>query len=460
MSVQTLAISLADLLLGAEFLRQWPTKPPIVEDVVPSYDHDMQAYVQSKTRTRRFSPLRVGVIDFVGRHIALKNADVPTQIDSSAKIAILYAAFQLREDVRSVVRHDLAAVDAGRAPNRRVKDVASLRTQLLQTWPDLNSNELKNVVRDRPNDMAHIEHIFDLSELQKNRPDPEAIDFLGFRARNVSGEKQFLCGLNEGELFLDIGTEPEKKNIIEKLEGIPHGSSALPKWQTIEKFPFAERLWMAMVWSDNVAASTCIWDIGLPYIQALLMESHLFDRVSGGLWLERSYHVAARPPTRFTRVNGYYNNIDSRLVTPQNGTVRKLAAFLIALVNNELISEEASHEMKRLLRPLNYLNHNVDGELVPYEQTDDRGRPTGERYGIPSRVERATPSKRNGEDVFIREVFAKAGLVQRLSECAYVEVRPGEDEATKLGFVVLNATGDLLNEFVSDFTQAYWKKFR
>jgi hypothetical protein len=264
-----------------------------------------------------------------------------------AKLAVLYAAFQMRQDLRAVVDKDrrTTADKKGSYWQLGVDDrLAKLKSDLGAYWVQ-NSRHLglpekasqpKGAKIGERSDIGRIERMFDLGELGKAAPDPAKIDFVGI-AR---------CGLGRGFIFTS-----DTQSLMHELDDLRQSedddAAALQIWER----DFAERLWMMAAWSSNVAASACICDIGLAYIQALMRDSGLFTNAGEGLYLTATFK-----PTPSDLVNDLGRPL-SRFPSPgpfQRGNVRSLTALMIALQQGVLISSDASDTMKRLLRPVPY----------------------------------------------------------------------------------------------------------
>jgi hypothetical protein len=255
------------------------------------------------------------------------------------KLAILYAAFQLREDVRDIVR-------AAKSQGQQIADARALDRKLRDVWKN-RPLKLPSLDYDRPiapNDSRlWLEQVFGKDALANALATKNAsnINFDGFEG----------CGLNT--LTESIGTA--KQAVVNELNGPVHeeGLPSVKNWDAIAQFPFAHRLWMAIGWSDNSAANMCAFDIGMQYITALLEQSGLATSRASDLWVKDPY---ANPP------NGHHSRFTAlKEVLPlcptlfkQTGSPRGLGALMIALQQRTLVSQEASDDMQKLLRPVEF----------------------------------------------------------------------------------------------------------
>jgi hypothetical protein len=343
--------------------------------------------------------------------VALWKPDDPVLIASMGKLAILYAAFQLLEDVRTIARTFPTTTAA-----------SEVNAELRNAWAAAGAARLATIANS-PH-IARLEHIFDFRPLEGVPRRPGDIHFLGMRRCGISDIRQ------------DFPVDSETVNLARRLEGLPHGLNSASNVRTIAGLSFAERLWMTTVWSDNIAASSCIWDVGLGYIQALMYDSGLFSDDRSGLWLSRTFNESM-PQNHGTRL-GVSPSLFSPPVTlkKQNGTARALAALLVAIETDALISPEAVADMKRLLRPLDRIT--VEG-VSP-----------DPHFGIAGPIETVfSPA------VFRHDVLSKAGLYTQKRDDAEgvlpfatfcdwssldLETSTGR---SKLGVIILGATSAL-----------------
>src|SRR5690348_3408063 len=244
------AVRLADLLVGTT----WPQAAPKFDFATDAgLSEDLQNIIKS---SKDFATLDVAAIDFSGARPRVglaSGARAPkhpatTFIASMAKLAVLYAAFQTRQDLRAVVDKDrrTTADKKGSYWQLGVDDrLAKLKSDLGAYWVQ-NSRHLglpekasqpKGAKIGERSDIGRIERMFDLGELGKAAPDPAKIDFVGI-AR---------CGLGRGFIFTS-----DTQSLMHELDDLRQSedddATALQIWQRA----FAERLWMMAAWSSNV----------------------------------------------------------------------------------------------------------------------------------------------------------------------------------------------------------------
>jgi len=144
------------------------------------------------------------------------------------------------------------------------------------------------------------------------------------------------------------------------------------KWEWAEDFDFSERLWLCGALSDNVAATSCMSEIGVHYIKAVLRAYGLYDDVNKrGLLLADGYalmkenipeindvnppkfrQLAGREQSGVTDVNKFFGQSSS-----EPGTASALVAYLVALIKNELVDPD--HEDTRGIRACKIIQNNL-----------------------------------------------------------------------------------------------------
>jgi hypothetical protein len=282
-----------------------------------------------------FQDAGIAVMDFTGNalspNIWLHNPGKTFRIGSASKIAMMLAAVQLRLDVRQILAMSpkiistAAEFDALYAnPKLWAKSKAPLTEEMsrIASVPPL------------------ISKIFDFtkSPVDFAGPDPDGrIDAHGQPVLATQGA------------------------IVAKLPVDSHGNPGDLAWDHWSDFTFSERLWLAGNRSDNVAATSCVCEIGLPYIKAVQRAYGLVDddpKQGMHLFATRGYGsdppASAKPPAvapprplsehdvkklevadfsdagrgRFT---------DNRSWVP--GSAAALAAYMIAMQTNSLVDD-------------------------------------------------------------------------------------------------------------------------
>jgi hypothetical protein len=307
------------------------------------------------TPIRRFAAMRVGLIAFdaTGGVRCAFNNDGQASIGSMGKLAIVYAAFQLRGDVRRVARAE------------NIRNIAALaaRVRRLAGLTDTRPDETQKDEEGRDDTRSWLEWIFGKPDLGRKLADGD-FDRIDFDGNGTGGVDR--CGLTSlAPEDIPAGTR-STMDVLQPLADNDVGSrsteDSLSNWEQIAKKPFAKRLWMTTAWSNNRAANTCAHDVGMKYIGALMKKSGLATSRNLGLWLTVPY---ASPPTghstRFRDPGGPGTPPTSTAYKATAGPVA-LAALMIAIQRGArtpagptwrgLISPEASRDMEQFLRPL------------------------------------------------------------------------------------------------------------
>jgi hypothetical protein len=343
--------------------------------VEPGYVLDMQADALTNTITNDlatrepFKSMAFAVVDLSSRSLA---GPLPPprfagnlvqsqrQVDSMAKIAVMLAAHSLRAEVQF-----LAASGA-------FSDLVGLaigHTQRLMTAPE-------QVVRDAAKPTVVKDIVADEAGQQ-------------FRTLQGGPEVRRILDLTYDTggwkvAFKSSNLTPAKLKEIE-LAGDRERIAALP---------FAERMRLMVRFSGDLAAASCIRDLGFPYIAALLRQTGLFDLPSQhGLWVARNYdhHVWDTQGTLFASVP-----LTDR---QQACTPSAAAAFMTLLFQRRLLADvDANVDMRHLLRD------NTEG-FVSFFAPD------------PSRPSDVRQPRRDPGTAY----YSKVGFVTRFSEAALVE---------------------------------------
>jgi hypothetical protein len=264
--------------------------------------------------------LGIGVVDFTNNptspRVWLHNGDEVWQIASTAKIAILLAAVQLRHDVRQVREYN-----SSWSPDEL--------DQIFETiWAESKLASVKQIGAKH-----HGPRVSTIFDFPTNWSDT-----------NFKG----------GEI-----AEPDKVTIGTALNDVtdPLYSDGDLVWTRVAEFTFSERMWMAGANSDNVAAASCASEIGLRYINAVL-ESYGFENPKKSstmtLFLGTSYaRIKANVPIDLVPFGPIVRQVDRSThpvpALPNRttlvdltiaGSAASLAAFVIALETNKLVTDD------------------------------------------------------------------------------------------------------------------------
>lgn len=267
----------------------------------------------------RFAGVGIGVIEFDGptTRVWMQNESLAFRLASTAKLAILLAAMQLREDVRELVR---------RYPDRTPAELSVTMAGLFaaSTEPDF-----QRIGRFPP----RIDTIFDL---EATPPD--------FRGKG---------------------------------DALAHSHLT---WAEAANVSFWERMTMAGAISDNLAASSLISQIGEPYLKAVQRRMGLYAPSKGmRMFLSSGYEgvksgypelpTPGAPTFRLLNVPETQTVIDvikrtdpktkkeyDDPKTTQGGSAAALTAFMLGLVQETLVSAEASRDIRAHLTPPSFSN--------------------------------------------------------------------------------------------------------
>lgn len=346
----------------ADKINKGKTDPDILAEVGERFDTVMKGLGIAVIEFLEVWDVKLGQLRPAGAAVYTQgDADYP--LGSLGKVMIMYAAFQLRKDVRDVI----AGVSG-------IASKADLERELKKWWSTKDSR-WGGFIAEAP--MPKLDKIFDLSALATRRP----IEFLGEKIGVTVAQTSDPIKVNRDFVDYDASDKPDAANVawlkskgarvdktfyqgdleklivaLELLEMMD--DATMEKWNLIVNLDFAERLWMTTLWSDNCCATSCISDIGLPYIQALMRASG-FDNADGRMSLVGIYQapVGADAVKRFPvsalankDVQGQMLYRSSAPISNHSGGPIALARFLVALQEKTLVSKDASVEMKEIIR--------------------------------------------------------------------------------------------------------------
>lgn len=262
-----------------------------------------------------FKDAGIGVVDFTQApappNVWLHNGDHPFRIGSASKIAMMLAAVQLRLDVRRIL--DLKIISTAAEFDELFRNP--------KLWKKAKPPQTEMQQIAGAGNAPLISKIFDFAK--------SPVDFLGPDP--------------------DGRTNPaDQSAIVSKLPA--DGEMSWAKWTD---FTFSERLWLAGCRSDNVAATSCVSEIGVPYIKAVQRSYGLADRPHGMHLLASSgYDKIPRgstpptppPPRQLTHVEPI--PVDDFWWDPRTrsfddtqswvpGSAAALTAYMIALMTQE-----------------------------------------------------------------------------------------------------------------------------
>jgi hypothetical protein len=272
------------------------------------------------------------------------NLERVVPIDSLAKVAVLYAFYQLHADVAALG----AAIDVAAAPDTTTK-VQRFQDLIAAGFAAAKDPALQRIGK-APTQMPRLSRLFDL------RPFVE------------------LDPAHRRQETLPLNTRSE-----------PHQEQSLPDdvkdktWQP-DVWTAATRLETMMKGSNNESATSLIADIGLPYIAALLARSGLAQLAEGGvggLWLAAPYASAWPPraagdPSPITDAPSPVKATggpDKGANVVQAGSLLGLATLLLLLQRRQLVNRWASERMlDTMMGPTAMLTDQIK-EHVTYQKS-------------------------------------------------------------------------------------------
>jgi Beta-lactamase enzyme family len=219
------------------------------------------------------------------------NLDLEMAVFSLAKIAAMFAAFRLRERVR------LAAAAVGSA----AKNADEMVEKIASEWKPLVSAKISKP----PQDFPDLKHIFDFGPASPWNPK-----------------------------FKDGGRDWKALT--------PFHESA-----TAATLEFMDRMRLMIRFSDNLAAGSCVRDIGFQYMNGALADDG-FSRggLNGILWLGGDYGFKRVPP-----IMGAPDWDHGQGATWVRANAKGIASFLTFVWTNRLVKQapSASGEMRDIL---------------------------------------------------------------------------------------------------------------
>jgi hypothetical protein len=290
----------------------------------------------------KFSDIGIGVVDFTSSmtspKVWLHNEDTPWRVGSTGKIAILLAAVQLREDVRQVKTTGL------------VSSAADFDELFATIWKRSKFSTIQDIadVRSSP----RISTIFDLTK--------SPINFMG---ADTPLDKQGI--LDRLPVMLERKRDTAG-NVIETHE-VSHlmwtkqpAIAGHPNLSWAPHFSFWERMWLTASQSDNVAATSCVSEMGVAYLKAAQREYGLFDPTKGKHLLLASGYGGVGTSTPVTTAAGapkyrLLRNTETHTVTDkfkgskestQPGSTAALTAYMIGLMQNKIAGTDGSDTVR------------------------------------------------------------------------------------------------------------------
>jgi V8-like Glu-specific endopeptidase len=309
----------------------------------------LQECLMGVMKKKEFSHIKVALVDLTkdptNPDFAGFNDKSQVYVASVAKIAVMLAAFQLRQDLRTslkqkgsknldelygMVRDDWAATQSDPKGQATPSTVGiSLRGKLLLVQKEKiplgepKAPQLEKVFANVPTGIqAKIE--FQSTSETKIQLQVIIDEFNNSFDEYINSKKELKKGKKGANEKLKLANE-KLKLAIEK----------------IDKLGFLERMRIMIggfVPVSNYATSTIVRDVGFLYIASTLLQSGLYDtNRNGGLWLGSDYWS-----------NKWRGALGGG--SAQSATAGSLAAFMTLLAQNHLVSLQASSEMVAMMK--------------------------------------------------------------------------------------------------------------
>jgi hypothetical protein len=270
--------------------------------------------IKPVANTPRFSALSFSVVDFTADRmkprIFLHKEDVPWRMASAGKIAPLLAAAQLRDDVRNVKGTGL------------VTSPADFDELFATIWSRSKDPLIKGIAG-----VTRCPRVSTVINVGKTPP-----DFVGADV-----------ALNRSGLAL----------------------THLNSWAQVTDHTFRDRLWLMAAESDNLAATSCVSEVGVGYMKAVQRAYGLFhdDKKRGMRMLLSSGYSGVDQKAPVSKAAGapkYRKVVDSEFhwvtdahgkgsdahLSTQPATVAALTAYMIALIQDKLPNKDGCDAIK------------------------------------------------------------------------------------------------------------------
>jgi N-acetylmuramoyl-L-alanine amidase/V8-like Glu-specific endopeptidase len=333
-----------------------------------------------KVMKAKFPEVRVAVVDLSKDgppEFAGFNYEEQVDVEGIPKMAAMLAAFQLRHDIRAVMKE---AASSGTG----LKTLDQLFKVMRKKWTD--------AALVTKTQLPQLESIFDGDPTLG----PESVDFV-----------------NTSETIDSLWADIKDAGV----EGT-RGDDARNK---LLKLGFKQRLRVMMATEvpnavSDLIASTIVRDVGFTFMASALLQSGLYDsKRGGGLWLGSDYGHGdwkAKPRTWSKPPSGG---------GPRSATAGALAAFMTFLAHDDLVDTKAGEEMRQAL------------EQAPAVTTDTFRAPFNEALQVFGPL---SPLMRMRKPRTL-QVFSMGGQGDAFDDCALVERSFEADKMTTLRYVAV-----------------------
>jgi hypothetical protein len=283
------------------------TGPFIASSEVPSLAlaaaGDFHDNFQPEIRGLQNSTIGLALVDLTDgtpQYAANGQHTVEKHVFSLAKIAPLYAAFRLRERLRSQFQGDLA------------QDADDLVKAVKDAWGP-------TITKRAPGDFPDLKKIFDFSG---DGPGRWQFRFKGFTQAEVTG--------------------PEDTATFWKALDDLHNSNepSIPA-SIIDRHDFWARMKLMIRMSDNMAAGSVASDVSVAYVQGTMANDGFYSAQEHGLWLSNTYGYNSKSA-------GVESTKEDD--TTAGATAKAVARYFTLLVQKRLVDAWSSDAMLYILK--------------------------------------------------------------------------------------------------------------
>ncbi len=335
-------------------------------------------------------------------------------LGSTAKLGVMFAAFQLLNDLNVFAKNNTGLTDAA--------DLFSAiraewgKTQTLTATPAVkqlhpgDANVPKMELQDR---LVKIEPTFNNAfkfplplQAQINAPRLETM---------FSASRQGSSGPLEVKFLGTLGNTDATQTFV---------NDSPENFKKARALSFAERLFIMIDDSDNAASQSCVEDVGYLYINSALWQSDIFNpQRGGGLWVASTFRdkslrwVETPVPDKLQPAKDSFTSC----------TPSAIVAILTLIEQNRLINPDLSAQMRALLNKRKTgLKRRFGGRLTPVGSYS--------RSFIREGLAIINPDSPNRTARFsLDEIFSKLGIGNKFSDAAIIK---RTDRGKKLHYVV------------------------
>ncbi len=368
---------------------------------------DMLTDHQRQTRKPKIEELRFALVDLsegklLQPDFAGHNPTSQGGVGSTAKLGVMFAAFQLLNDLNVFARKNPGLSDAA--------DLFSAiraewgQSQILSATPVVkqlhpgDANVPKMELQDR---LVKIEPTFDKAfkfplplQAQIGAPRLETM---------FTASRQGSAGPLEVKFLGTLGNTDATQTFV---------NDSPENFKKARELSFAERLFIMIDDSDNAASQSCVEDVGYLYINSALWQSDLFNpQRGGGLWIASTF--------RDKDLRWVETPVPDKLQGPGNSftacTPATIAAILTLIEQNRLINPDLSAKMRELLdKRKTGLKRKFSGRLTPVGSYS--------RSFLREGLVFIDPDARTKTPRFsLDEIFSKLGIGNKLSDAAIIK---------------------------------------